>query len=651
MQPRRNLLRNFDMRLMARDAHAGNFFFLSFMFVQYTIIPLSRGALNLVDQAFIIVLFGILVAFNLLGMIHYRLQSANVGSSFILLASAALLVYLAVYYNGPFNALLFGILVFLIAMNILGMGVNGRLYWNKSRRLNFFTTLDWTRHNGRKLIKVFTVTGILLALAASSYYSFWLPVTVRPADGAKTTSSYWGPITMSTSSCTSTILPDSNMTLTVNNASLSSDPPKFVDGSLAWITSVVVVGNSFNYCNYSSGARSYPNGSVFLSTALPLAGTVNVTFVYVTNWKVLEGLSIGQSTIILNYYEDAYFNTAHFYDAIQYTYLFQLLDYWQVKYYLNINSGAIDAPNVFNYQDTIPRCYCMLNWMQSMSGEGFCQNFIGISLDMEGGDHAVPVGNPGGSTLPPFQGLLPNGTGDIPGNGFLDTWYRSNEQNRTLYQQALDAYEGVYQYAAYLGKNAYIVFGWGELHDIVDGDIDTGRIPVMPRGDKNVYYGIMSYEDSMITGGRFQVYRDCVEQQHFLGEQGRSILLGWLGYDNIRWYTSDEQGFQNYINDCLIAQATGITEIFTAPLNSLQAKWGDDCVLRLHNALNVDPKRTISFTAGPWRSDLGYIPDYAKNFNYAWVFAAYVLLMFTWVVAFGTVGRCRHPIAASMAAR
>jgi hypothetical protein len=648
MERKSNLFRNFDIRLVTRDAHAGNFLFLTFIFVQYTFIPLLRGALNLIDQAFILVLFGMLVVLNLLGVIYYRLQSANVGSSFILIFSTALLVYMGVYYNGLFNALVFGIVVFLIIMNIFGMVMNGRLYWNIPRRGMFFTKLDWTRHNGRKVVKIVAVTGILFALAVSSYYSFWLPITVRPADGAKTTSSYWGPITMSTSSCTSTITPATNTTLMVNNASLSNDPSMFVNGSLAWITSVAVVGNIFNYCNYSKGAKSYPNGSVFLSTALPLVGTVNVTFMYVTNWAVLQGLSIGESTIILNYNEDAYFNTAHFFDAIQYTYLFQLLDYWQVKYYLNVNSGAIDAANVFNYLDTIPRCYRMLNWMLNMSGDGFCKKFIGISLDMEGGDHAVPVGNPGGSTLPPFQGLLPNGTGDIPGNEFLDTWYRSNEQNRTLYQQALDAYEGVYQYAAYLGKNAYIVLGWGEMHDILDGDIDTGRIPVMPRGDKNVYFGIMSYEDSMITGGRFQVYRDCVEQQHFFGQQGRSILLGWLGYDNIRWYTSDEQGFQNYINDCLIAQATGITEIFTAPLNSLQVKWGDDCVLRLHNALNVDPKRTISFTPGPWRSDLGYIPDFAKNFNYPWVFAMYVLLLFAWVVAFGMVGKYRRPIVTLM---
>jgi predicted metal-binding protein len=72
------------------------------------------------------------------------------------------------------------------------------------------------------------------------------------------------------------------------------------------------------------------------------------------------------------------------------------------------------------------------------------------------------------------------------------------------------------------------------------------------------------------------------------------------------------------------------------------------CTTRARNALNVNPKRTISFTPGPWRSDLGYIPDYTNNFNYPWVLAMYVLLMFAWVVAFGMVGRYRRPIVTSI---
>ena len=179
MERKRVAKQIFDARLAARDAHAGNFLFLAIFLVQYVFIPLARGALNLVDQAFIITIVGMLVAFNLLGMIYYRLQSANVGSSFILFGSTALLVYFAMYYFGPFNTLLFIILVFLIAINVLGMCMNGRLYWNIPRRGEFFTQLDWTRQNGRKVIKIAVVTGVLLAMAGCSYFSFWGTYTVR----------------------------------------------------------------------------------------------------------------------------------------------------------------------------------------------------------------------------------------------------------------------------------------------------------------------------------------------------------------------------------------------------------------------------------------------------------------------------------------
>jgi hypothetical protein len=99
-----------------------------------------------------------------------------------------------------------------------------------------------------------------------------------------------------------------------------------------------------------------------------------------------------------------------------------------------------------------------------------------------------------------------------------------------------------------------------------------------------------------------------------LGNQGDSLLTGWI-YDGATYYTNDEIGFQRYANDCLIAQAAGLTEIFHAPIYRMQEKWGDIAVERLDQILNNATKQTFNIQVPFGFPDWDYLFDIVPNFN------------------------------------
>ncbi len=144
----------------------------------------------------------------------------------------------------------------------------------------------------------------------------------------------------------------------------------------------------------------------------------------------------------------------------------------------------------------------------------------------------------------------------------------------------------------------------------------------------------MSYQDNNIATGRYQLYKDCVQQINFYGNRGRTILTGWIT-SGTKYYTSDEAGFQNYLNDVLLAQAAGMTEVVHAPIYGLQAKWGDDHLLALHEALNTEPKKNFMFSAPVLTLDRSYLDDYVKNFNRPELCALMMITVLGGILLFG----------------
>ncbi len=71
------------------------------------------------------------------------------------------------------------------------------------------------------------------------------------------------------------------------------NPANFATNTLAYVLNISSNSNlGYNYANYSAGAQSFPNGTVFLSQLLPDNNPVNVTFLYVTNSIVLYALDL-----------------------------------------------------------------------------------------------------------------------------------------------------------------------------------------------------------------------------------------------------------------------------------------------------------------------------------------------------------------------
>ena len=521
---------------------------------------------------------------------------------------AMLFGLIAFVFSGPFDVMMRVACFFVIGLNVACIST-----WLLMHRRISFRTIDPPagRDARRRAIAWTAIIASIAGLGIPAFSGFWFSYTVMAPDGATTRSSFWGSPTLILLQATSRVEVADNYTFTISNDTLDADPPGFSNNTMAYIDKVIAGNGSdqTNHTDYMAGARSYPNGTVFLPAPLPSLSNVTVTFHYVSNHDVLQALQVTNATLILNVH-GAFTADPDPFHFINQTYLFQLLDAWEIEFYLDVSNG-IDYPHAFNYGSTILVCYETLNWARQWN------RFSGISLDFEAGEVPIPGGIPGGVALPPGY-LLP----DIP---FLNLdelhWYFLNEQNETLFADAWNAYEDMYDYASGLGYKSYLVIGDEVLHEFIDDDMDCHREPVCPRSpNADVIYGTMSYHESDVEG-RYKLYRDCIDQINMFGLQGRSILTGWI-LSGSNYYTDDQAGLERYIDDCLIAQAAGMAELFHAPLAGLQSKWGDDAIMALDQALNEAPKESFTFQAPGFVFHDYFFFDFLENFNRPLIVAA-----------------------------
>ncbi|MBD3353931.1 MAG: hypothetical protein GF364_20785 [Candidatus Lokiarchaeota archaeon] len=681
--------RNSKMKLegkhLIKDTLFVNAVIYSIFAVQYFFIPLFTG-LMLLDKIILTFVLGLLAILSVVGGHYYKLLPVSVLlNSLLLLIGIALFSYMMVFFSGPFNKLVFTLSIIMVFLNGVSFIVNIRGHWKgnfgngtilflilagtaaylifvygtlleiliailllgsflvflqtqipilKKHRFNLYKMLNTEFFQGGqirvKTLSKLTLLAVIISgvsiLGIGTFYGWNYTFKIKAPDDFQTVSSYWGPPSLNITTVNSNVSVTNLNRIELSNNTLDIDPDYFRNGSLAYILNVSEGGKEKNYANYSIGAQSYPNGTIILSEPLPAVhGDVNVTFKYVLNNKLLEDLNISQSTLIMNYHGDFIYNDNVF-AWINRTYLFQLLDYWEIKFYLDISNG-IEFPHVFNYQNSVPIGYTTLYW-----ADGKWDMFQGISYDFEPGGHAVAPGDPGGTNFT---------IGDL--FGYTEqwartrrSWYHSNEQNRTLFAEATAAYEELYAEVSSLGYKSYVVTGKGELLDSIDGDIDYTRCPFDPLSkNPDVLFGHMCYQDNNEDEGRYCVYRDSYEQIALLGDRGRSILLGWLAVGT-DYYTDDETGLDRYIQDCKIAQAAGMNEIFHAPIYRMQKKWGDDAVLELHEALNDDPKGEITIDYPGFEMNESMLYDMVENLNYWWLFLPVVSIIIIRIGIFGT---------------
>jgi hypothetical protein len=507
-------------------------------------------------------------------------------------------LFLALFFNGPFGVPLLIVEIGIAVINflafmgsIIGMKTVGAKPDHKPRR------------NAMHRLKYAPVIIIssLVVFGVASMNSFWIAIPIKAPDDMKTTSSFWGNPELNITTASTNVLPINNWTLLIAPASLSNPPLAYGNGSLAYVNQVFENGSTLkNHMNYTSGARSYPNGTVELSEPLSsMAFNATVVFSFVNNWPVLQMLGETNATVILNAF-GSYINNPDPFENIRSTFMFQLLDYWHVKFYLQVDANN-DYSHVFNYLNITPLANQTLDWAMQW------QQFQGVSFDCEQESYPQPASNRPGY-IPLFPGsIIPDSWGDVK-----KLWYWMNAQNESLFAEARAAYENVFKHAFWLGKNIEVVLGPSDFSEYIDGDADYHSNPAIPFTSlPNVHYSQMSYHD-IDPNGQFAIYRDCVESIRQLGSRGSSILLGWIN-SRASYYTPDEAGFQLYVNDCLLAQAAGMSEIFHAPLYNIQNIWGDAAILRLDQALNNATKQT--FVIRPVQFTNFFIWDFWKNFN------------------------------------
>ncbi|MHA1683933.1 MAG: hypothetical protein ACTSUE_23545 [Promethearchaeota archaeon] len=605
---------------LPRDVLYFNSVFYLVLGAMYIGFPMNAGFL--IDELYFFTYFLVTIGCSsLLCAVFFKKRVVSGLIIPLYLLTALLFFFLFLFLNSIYNVYIAILSIIMVVLNLFALVMSQALKNPKVsnflvERSKFYKKVDMKRKNPRLKTSILIISLCTVAVLGVGSYTAWgRVITVKAPDDFKTTSSYWGTPGRTLVTITRTITPVDNNTLLISNSSLSSPVSKLINGSIAYVLSVNYSTDPFNYCNYSAGAKSYPNGTVVLSDTLPNMTDVYVTFKYVSNIEVFQWLKLGNSTCITNFgmaMNDA-FNDTDFFEHIADTYIFQLMDFWEVKYYINI-ANEHDFPHVFNTFDTVPMGYMVLDWFDYQRGQGLGTSFIGISPDFESGHYDKLFYN--GSTAPaPFPGSL------LPGLVPEDNWYNYNSQDPDIFANATAEWEKLYTYASSLGYQSYLVFQGNSYRDTIDGDIDISRLPTFPISkNPDVRYGIMSYMDAQddIEGGRYHQYKDCHDQIAIYGDQGRSILTGWIALDT-SWYTDDVLGLGRYIEDILICQAAGMNEIFHAPIYRMQSKWGDESVLILHQALNEWEKQEHKLYVPHWEYRDNYM-DAVKNFNKWWLF-------------------------------
>ncbi|MHA1821823.1 MAG: hypothetical protein ACTSU2_06100 [Promethearchaeota archaeon] len=601
-------------------------FFLLSVGLQLWLFPLIRGVM-VIDTAMTIsvfIFFGVIYAIFSINIEKGLFYYLNI---FLELFTLLLAYAMNIFLFSPFNALLNIATIFLymtswtalIFYMIIGIhttaGKRGLITIGKDT-MNFGVKLKKLvikQVTKPKKIAYLGVFAFLLTILIGSFFNWGYTIKVRAPDGFKTISSYWGPPADDRVSVTREITPINNNTLFVSNSTLNQSVDNMGNGSFCYATSVHIKGDTKNYCNYTAGAESFPNGTIILSEPLPQLNNVVIEFTYRYNIDVFKVLGETNATLIINYLNegDDFINYTNIFMRIQRTYLFQLFDYWKIKYYLDVGLSSLSFPNIFNYKPFVDFANRTISWASKATvgenGPKALTYMVGISADFESSDANVSAYNPerNYNIQPP-----------IPLISYND-WISINEQNETLYREAVNAWENVYSYCSKNGFKFYAVFQTKAVYDTIDNDLDISRLPTFPISkNKDVLYGIMNYKDSKFDGGRYAVYEDAINQIKLYGDQGKTLLMGWI-QKGTKYYTDDEEGLERYIDDCLIAQAAGMVEIFHAPLYRMQGKWGNSAILKLHQALNEEPKKTFVLKAKTMTDfDRELMVDYIKNWNH-----------------------------------
>jgi hypothetical protein len=237
-------------------------------------------------------------------------------------------------------------------------------------------------------------------------------------------------------------------------------------------------------------------------------------------------------------------------------------------------------PNIYNYNAFTSRSKGLLDWIAVT--EPHLNHCVGIAFDFEPKDVKDPELNQDRPDL-----------GHVRNNSFIsyEKWLRLNEQNSKVLDAAKNAYFSLYNYATNLGLGVYATFVNYAMEDLAEGDINYTRLPVWKQ--QNVEYGIMSYQfKDTDSEALWQIYVMNKNQQNYYGNQGYSIITGWLTFDedvHLKYYTNDKMGLNRYLRDIKMHQASGARELVHAPLNGLTRKWGVNFILEFEKGLNSDP--------------------------------------------------------------
>ncbi|MBN2153072.1 MAG: hypothetical protein JW839_16590 [Candidatus Lokiarchaeota archaeon] len=548
----------------------------------------------------------------------------------IVLALDALCIGLSflwlVEFSGPYDRLLQGVLLVLAGLNVSGIVLNivsgVRAHQEKGSSEG---RRDWGARQRALGISIAVLLTASAAFAALATFDFFQTYAIQAPAGATTRSSFWGPPHYHRVQVNAGIATSNTTRLEVSNATLSVTPSNLRPGGFMYVIQVNHTSTpGVNYCDYSAGARSFPNGTVILSQPLPNTTGVGISFYYIENVRVMEYLVQTNSRLITSNWggNQSWIESPSLFHAIDMTYEFQLLEYWNISYYINIGVAGFEFPQIFNYAPWAARGLAVLQWINA--SQPHLHHCLGISYDYEKGEIVQAWNNPDRPDMGenPFPGLVRD-----------KGWYESNEQNDEALGLAQAAYFSVYDYAASIERSVYVVYQYSGMADYGEGDIDITRLPMWRH--PACEYGMMSYQDGKEGDDEalWDIYKNVHNQVAVYGDLGRSILTGWIDQNASspysKHYTNDEAGFQRYLRDVKAHQACGITEIFHAPLFSLQLKWGDDAILRVHDALNVDPKETFTFRAEPWSDFDTELNDIVENFNKPWAAIAMLAAMAT----------------------
>ena len=530
-----------------------------------------------------------------------------------------LFTYWGFIFSGPFDIILQIVLLTLIFINISGMVLNIVLFGHGIKVRSFHLTLSDEDERITKLPQLrkkgLILTGFLVAsifFAGLATINFGITYNVRAPDSFITRSSYWGPPSFNKTLVTSPITPINNNELLISNSSLGTNYQNLRPGALMYVDYVHHSSTpGVNYCNYSQGAQSYPNGTVFLSQALPSLLNVEISFYYMLNVKAMEYLSQGESRIIHAFWgrNRTWYESADLFAAMDVTHEYLMMEYWNISYYINVQLNEYPFPHLFNYNSYSDLGTDVLDWIALANPA--LDHCLGISYDFEKDDRVSETLNPDRQDMGenPFSWLV----GD-------KGWYEYNEQNPEILNLAKDAYFSVYDLAESYGFGVYVVYQYSAIEDIAEGDIDWTRLPVWKH--PACEYGMMSYQSGLPDDeASWDIYKTTHNQMAVYGNQGETILTGWLDTNEtyLKYYTNDLAGLNRYIRDIKIHQACGIKEIFHAPLFKLQEKWGDEAILQMHEALNSDPKEAYTFQAEPWGSFDTILNDIVENYNKVWI--------------------------------